>query len=338
MNINPLPFALTLGSVTFLLVVIWGAPFVEVLRRLKIGQLIREDSPDWHAGKEGTPTMGGILIVVPVVLIALVLNLVNILRPPQEGTGVSILLPLFVLIGFAALGAVDDYTKLRTRGEGISARTKLIAQFAMAGAVATLLSQFGGGFQFANEVYIPIMGITLDLFPPFYIIIATLIIVTMSNAVNLTDGLDGLAGTQIASTFVAYGLIALVQGQVFLVQFCFLIVGATFAFLWYNAVPAQLFMGDTGALALGATLGTVALMSGQWVILPVVAAIPMVEIFSDILQVLYFRWSGGLRLFRRAPIHYHFQLGGWSETQVVQRFWMIGILCAMIGVSLALLR
>lgn len=122
MNINPLPFALTLGSVTFLLVVIWGAPFVEVLRRLKIGQLIREDSPDWHAGKEGTPTMGGILIVVPVVLIALVLNLVNILRPPQEGTGVSILLPLFVLIGFAALGAVDDYTKLRTRGEGISAK------------------------------------------------------------------------------------------------------------------------------------------------------------------------------------------------------------------------
>ncbi len=335
---DPLPFALTLGSVTFLLAVIWGNPLVEVLRHLKVGQRIREDSPEWHSAKEGTPTMGGVLILVPVVLITLLLNIANLLRPSEIGTGISILVPLFVLISFGTLGAVDDWTKLRNKGEGISARAKLIAQIVLAGIVAVAISLLDGGFQFANEMYIPVMGITLSLSPLIFIPITIFIIVGSSNATNFSDGMDGLAGTLMACAFVAYGLIALVQGQIFLVQFCFLVVGACFAFLWYNALPAQLFMGDTGALALGAALGTVAIMTGQWLLLPIIAAVPVAELLSVVAQVLYFRWSGGARLFRRSPLHYHFQMGGWSESQVVQRFWMIGILSAMVGVALALIR
>ena len=133
-------------------------------------------------------------------------------------------------------------------------------------------------------------------------------------------------------------MIAHLQGQTFLVQFCFIMVGACFGFLWYNAHPAQLFMGDVGSLALGAALGTVALMTGQWLLLPLIAAIPVVEVLSVVLQVTYFRLTNGHRLFRMTPLHHHFELGGWSETQVVQRFWLVGILTAMLGVSLALLR
>jgi phospho-N-acetylmuramoyl-pentapeptide-transferase len=171
--------------------------------------------------------------------------------------------------------------------------------------------------------------------------IAAFVIISSANAVNFTDGLDGLAGIIVASAFVAYGVIALLQGQVYLVHFCFTVVGACFAFLWYNAHPAQMIMGDTGSLALGATLGIVALMTGQWLLLPVVALVPVAETMSVILQVLYFkytrrRFGQGRRVFKMSPLHHHFELLGWSETQVVQRFWLVGLLAAMAGVALAL--
>src|SRR5450432_2968461 len=290
--------------------------------------------------QEGTPTMGGLLILVPVVVITLGLNLVNLIRPNSAArvTGVSLLLPLAVLVGFGILGGIDDWIKLRSKGEGISVRAKLVGQIGMAAIAAVAMSLVNGGVSFANEIYIPVMGITIPLSPVLYIPLAIVVIVGFSNAVNFTDGLDGLAGTITASAFAAYGLVALLQGQIFLVQFCFIMVGACFAFLWYNALPAQLFMGDTGALALGASLAIVALMTGQWLLLPIVAIVPVAEAISVILQVIYYRWTGGQRLFRRAPIHYHFQLGGWSETQVVQRFWLVGILSGMIGVALALVH
>jgi phospho-N-acetylmuramoyl-pentapeptide-transferase len=337
MVLNPLPFALTLGGITFLLTVIWGGPLVEVLRRLKIGQNIRDDELATNKAKAGTPTMGGVLILIPVFFITLALNIANLIRPPssQRVTGVSILLPLFILVGYGLLGGIDDWTKLRNKGEGISARTKIIVQILLAAIAAVVIVI--AKIQFANEISIPVLG-TFQITPLLYIPITIFFIIGMSNAVNMTDGMDGLAGTVTASAFAAYGLIALLQGQIFLVQFCFIMVGACFAFLWYNAVPAQLFMGDTGALALGASLAVVALMTGQWVLLPLIAIIPVLETLCVILQVLYFRWSGGQKLFRRSPLHFHFQLGGWSETQVVQRFWLIGILSAMVGVALALVR
>jgi phospho-N-acetylmuramoyl-pentapeptide-transferase len=168
--------------------------------------------------------------------------------------------------------------------------------------------------------------------------IAIFIIVASTNAANLTDGLDGLAGLIAATAFVAYGAIAMLQGQVFLVRFCFTVVGAIFAFLWYNVHPAEMIMGDTGSLSLGATLGVVALMTGQWILLPVIFIIPVSVVLSVILQVSYFKITRGRRLFKMAPLHHHFELIGWSETQVVQRFWLVALLTAMIGVALALLR
>jgi phospho-N-acetylmuramoyl-pentapeptide-transferase len=335
---SDLPFALTLGAITFLLTAIWGGPFVEILRRLRIGKQIRESLPQGHFAKVGTPTMGGILILVPVLLITLMLNVARLLQ--TDLTGSSILMPLAVLVGFGVLGAIDDLEGVRgvrVRGEGIRARTKFSAQAVMALAAALVMSLVAGGFQNSNGVYLPLSARFVELPVWIWVPIAAFIIVATSNAVNFTDGLDGLSGVITASTFVAYGVIAQLQGQSFLVQFCFIVVGACFGFLWYNAHPAQLFMGDVGSLALGAALGTVALMTGQWLLLPLIALIPVSEVISVMLQVGYFRLTHGGRLFRIAPLHHHFEESGWSETQVVQRFWLVGILSAMVGVALALI-
>jgi phospho-N-acetylmuramoyl-pentapeptide-transferase len=336
---NGLPFALTVGLLAFLIGVIWGGPFVEILRRLRIGKHIRVELAEGHQKKAGTPTMGGIMIVLPVVLIVLALNLVNLIRTV---TGQSILLPLFVMVGFSLLGAIDDWEGIarsrgRPLGEGLSARAKFIGQVVLAGIAAAIMSLYDGGFQFANQILLPLIGISIPLSPILFIPICMFLIIAMSNAVNLTDGMDGLAGIITASAFAAYGIIAFLQGQLPLVQLCFIIVGACFAFLWYNAHPAQMFMGDTGSLALGATLATVAIMTGQWLLLPVIAIVPIAETVSVILQVSYFKITKGQRLFRMSPLHHHFELSGWSETQIVQRFWLVGLLAAMIGVALALL-
>jgi phospho-N-acetylmuramoyl-pentapeptide-transferase len=188
----------------------------------------------------------------------------------------------------------------------------------------------------APDLYLPSFPDEIEL-GVMYIPIAAFIIVASCNAVNLTDGLDGLAGLISATAFAAYGVIALLQGQVFLVRFCFTLVGAIFAFLWYNVHPAELFMGGTGSLSLGATLAVVALMTGQWAILPIIAIIPVSVTLSDILQIAYFKLTKGRRLFKMAPLQHHFELMGWSETQVVQRFWLVGLLAALVGVALALI-
>lgn len=215
----------------------------------------------------------------------------------------------------------------------MSARTKFIGQLVIAVVAAIALKY---GLQ-VPDLFIPNYPAVIDL-GLWYIPFAVFWIVGFSNAVNLTDGLDGLAGLIAATAFAALGLIAMLQGQVFLMRFCFTLVGAVFAFLWYNVHPAELFMGDTGSLSLGATLAVVALMTGRAILLPVIAIIPVSVTLSVILQVLYFRITKGRRLFKMAPLQHHFELIGWSETQVVQRFWLVSLLAAMIGVALALLR
>jgi phospho-N-acetylmuramoyl-pentapeptide-transferase len=189
------------------------------------------------------------------------------------------------------------------------------------------------------ELYLPGVKGEVEL-GALYIPVAVFFIVGFSNAVNLTDGLDGLAGLISATCFATYGGIAMLQGQTFLARFCFTLVGALFGFLWFNVHPAQLFMGDTGSLSLGATLSVVALMTGQWALLPLIAIIPVSTGLSVIIQVTYFkytrrRYGEGRRVFKMVPIHHHFELSGWSETQIVQRFWLISLLAAMIGVALA---
>lgn len=330
-------FALILASISFLLAVGWGPLLIRLLRRYGIGKRIRIDGPSGHQTKFGTPTMGGLMIVVPVLIITIVLNIYNLLG--RTVIGRSILVPLGVMVVYAIIGAVDDVAGVRgvRRGEGLRAGQKIVWELLFTLLVALVL-HFGLGLRSAA---IPGVPEKIDI-GYFYVPIAMFVIIGSSNAVNLTDGLDGLAGIIVASAFAAYGIIAYLQGQVYLVRFCFTVVGACFAFLWYNAHPAQMFMGDTGSLALGATLGTVALMTGQWLILPVVALVPVAEALSVIIQVAYFQYTKrkygqGRRAFKMAPLHHHFELLGWSETQVVQRFWLVELMAAMAGVALALI-
>ncbi len=325
--------ALSLGGITFLLTVIWGGPFIQVLRNLKIGKQIRIEGPQRHFTKLGTPTMGGWLFVIPVLLITGVLNLVSI-TSELTVLGRSVLLPMAVMLAFALLGAVDDWMGVRggRRGEGLKGRWKFLAQTVLALGAAIALKYLLD----APDLFLPNVPEEISL-GVFYVPIATFVIVATTNAVNLTDGLDGLAGLIAATAFAAYSVIALLQGQTFLVRFSFTVVGAVFAFLWFNAHPAELFMGDTGALSLGATLAVVSLMTGQWALLPLIAIIPFAVTVSVILQVGYFRYTKGKRLFKMAPLHNHFELSGWSETQIVQRFWLVGLMAAGIGIALALI-
>jgi phospho-N-acetylmuramoyl-pentapeptide-transferase len=325
--------ALSLGGITFLLTVIWGGPLIRVLKMIGIGEQIRIEGPQRHFTKLGTPTMGGWLVVIPVVLVTGVLNLVTIVGALTV-LGRSILLPLFTMVANALLGAWDDWKGIRgnRRGEGIRPRTKFLWQVVIA-MIAAVVLRYGLN---APNMFLPNYPEEISL-GIWYVPIAMFWIVGFGNAINLTDGLDGLAGLIAATAFAAYGAIAMLQGQIFLVRFCFTVVGALFAFLWYNVHPAELFMGDTGSLALGSTLAVVALMTGQWPLLLIIAIIPVSATLSVILQVAYFKLTKGRRLFKMTPIHHHFELIGWSETQVVQRFWLVALLAAMIGVALALL-
>ena len=325
-------FALTLGGVTFLMAVIWGSPLVELMRRLKLGKQIRIDGPQTHLSKMGTPAMGGLLIVIWVVLISIIVNIVQIVQALEVAE--SVVIPLGVMVAYSILGGIDDYQGFRLRpGEGMRARVKILYQLGIA-LVATVLLYF-----VVNDRHgwmaIPTVPVLVDI-GILYVPMAIIIITGTANAINITDGLDGLAGIIAATAFVAYGIIAILQDQQFLVVFSFIVVGACFAFLWFNAKPAQMFMGDVGSQALGGALGVVALMTNQWLILPIIAAVPMATMLSTTLQVLYFKATGGKRLFKMAPLHHHFELIGWSETQIVQRWWLIAILTGMLGVALAL--
>jgi phospho-N-acetylmuramoyl-pentapeptide-transferase len=267
---------------------------------------------------------------VPVLLLTGLLNSAAFIG--LEVIGRSVLVPLIVLVGYASLGALDDWEGIRgkRRGEGMRARTKFLAQVVLAVGTAFVLKYLLG----SPEMRLPGTHGDIEL-GLWYIPIAAFIIVSESNAINFTDGLDGLAGLISATAFAAFGGIALMQDQPYLARFCFTVVGAIFGFLWFNVHPAELFMGDTGSLALGATLAVVALMTGQWPLLLVIAIIPLSEALSVVIQVTYFKLTKGKRFFKMAPIHLHFELLGWSETQVVQRFWLIGLLAAMVGIGLA---
>jgi phospho-N-acetylmuramoyl-pentapeptide-transferase len=355
MTSDPMSFALALGAASFFIAVIWGPPLLRLLRRWGIGKQIRVELPTAHQTKLGTPTMGGLMILVPVTIITVVMNFANFLSGFDAGKailaffnfeegstliGKSILLPLLVLAAFGLLGALDDLSEVRGWfGGGLKARVMFPLQFAL--ALAAAIGLYHPQFLDLHEVGIPTVANVVDV-GIWYVPIATLVIVWMANAVNLTDGLDGLAGSVAAVAFVGYGIIAFLQGQFPLLSFCFTMVGALFAFLWFNAHPADLIMGGTGSLALGATLAVVALMSFQWLLLPIVGLIFVGEAGSVVIQVGYFKLTkrltgAGRRVFKMTPLHHHFELLGWSETQITWRFWIIGVLAAMLGIALALL-
>ena len=325
--------SLALAGLAFVITLIIGRPIVTFLRQQKVGKQIRVDGPRTHIVKTGTPTMGGLMVSVSVVVVTLVFNTYGRL---------SMLLPVAVLLAAAALGAVDDRLNLVGGSRsGLTARFKF-AWLSVFGVVAALVLHLPEPFGLAlHHIYVPFVGrydIGLVYFP-----LAALAIIATANAVNLTDGLDTLAAGTAAIAFVAYGIIAYRQGQVGVVTFCFTMVGALMGFIWFNAHPAQVFMGDTGSLAIGAALATAAFMTGQWLLLPVVGFVFLAEVASVILQVAWFkltkyRAGEGKRLFKMTPLHHHFELLGWSETQVTMRFWMLGMMSGLLGVALALVE
>jgi phospho-N-acetylmuramoyl-pentapeptide-transferase len=323
--------ALSLAGLSFMMTVIWGSPLLRILRHFKIGKQIRVEEPGKHFVKMGTPTMGGVMIIIPVAMVTILLNAVALAG--MRLLGRSVLVPLVAMIAYAILGSIDDWEGIRgkRKGEGMRIRTKFAAQVLLAVGLAWVLKYMLE----APDIILPGVPFTLDL-GFWYVPIAAFIIVSVSNAVNFTDGLDGLAGLISATAFAAYGGIALMQGQIFIARFCFTMIGALFGFLWFNVHPAELFMGDTGSLSLGATLAVVALMTGQWALLPLIAIIPVSEALSVVIQIAFFKLTHGRRFFKMAPVHLHFELLGWSETQIVQRFWLISLLGAMLGIGLAL--
>jgi len=330
-------YPLTLATLAFFLAVIWGTPLINLLKRLQLGKRIRMEGPKSHQTKAGTPTMGGILFIAPVVFITLGLNLANLLGSTLIGE--SVIVPLIAMLSFGLLGLLDDLAGIRKKrgdAQGMLARSKFPLQVGLALILVAIMYWRLD----IHSIAIPTIPQRIDI-GLWWLPIAIFIIVGSANGVNLTDGLDGLAGSIAAVSFASYGLIAYLQGQIWLATFALTIVGALFAFLWFNAFPAQLFMGDTGSLALGATLGVVSLMTGQWLLLAVIGFPFVIEALSVIIQVGAAKFSRrflhhDIRPFRMAPLHHHFELSGWAENHVTQRFFIIGILSGMIGIALAL--
>lgn len=331
------------ATVTALLICfILGPWLIRKLESLQIGQSIREDGPDTHLAKAGTPTMGGILIIFAVVISTFLwANL----------TVDYIWLVILVTVGYGLIGFVDDYRKLVNRNShGISGRIRLTGEILIALFIGFIL-YFKGGF--TTNLTIPFFKTVLPDIGWGYIFLAAFIIVGTANAVNLTDGLDGLAIGPAITCFLTYLLFAYFAGNIKIAHylqipyvsgtgelaiFCGAVLGAGIGFLWYNTYPAQVFMGDVGSLSLGGALGTVAVTTKQEILLVIVGGIFVLETFSVIFQVGWFKISGGKRIFRMAPIHHHFELKGWAEPKVIVRFWIVSILLALLAISTLKLR
>jgi phospho-N-acetylmuramoyl-pentapeptide-transferase len=304
----------------FAIAILAGPVVIPMLRRMKFGQSIREEGPERHYAKAGTPTMGGVLILLALVVPSLIFS----------GNNPEVLLALFVTLGHGLIGFLDDFIKVvLKRSLGLKARQKLLGQIIMAVALSYIASiYFGRG----TDLWIPVWGANVD-FGALYYLLIFLVLVGTTNAVNLTDGLDGLAAGTTTVAALAYAVISLYFGKPHLALFCAALAGACLGFLRYNAFPAKVFMGDTGSLALGGALAAVAVMTKTEFLLVIVGGVFVIEALSVIIQVVSFK-STGKRVFKMSPIHHHFELSGWTETKVVTVFWLAGTLFAAISLSI----
>jgi phospho-N-acetylmuramoyl-pentapeptide-transferase len=308
----------------FAVVVILTPAYIRALRFFGMGKQILEEGPESHQVKRGTPTMGGLLIIA--VVLGLFFAMAGGLPPG------GIIAPLATLLLVGILGAFDDWLNART-GEGISARQKMLWLVVVAAFAAYQIQTTYA----IDSIAVPFVG-SVTIHPAVYMAFAAFAIIASANGVNITDGLDGLAGGTLVFAFVAFVFVSLlnVPTQPNLALLCALIVGALLGFLWFNVHPAQLFMGDSGSLALGATLAVTALITGQILILPLVGLVFVIETLSVIIQVGYYKATGGKRIFRMSPLHYHYELIGWDEEKITLRFWIVGIIAGLIGVTLFL--
>jgi len=298
---------------------------IPYLKRLKFGQSIREDGPQTHLTKTGTPTMGGLMIVIGVLITFVILSLFN----TELILNVEFWLLTLVLVGFGLLGFLDDFIKIGfKRNLGLTSLQKLIGQIIIAIIFYFIMRQYNLG----TAISIPGTNIEWEL-GWFYAVLVIVMLVGASNAVNLTDGLDGLLAGTASVAFGAFAfIIATIQPEnTMLVTFSMAIIGALLGFLIFNAHPAKIFMGDTGSLALGATIAAIAILSHLEILLVIVGGVFVIETLSVILQVISFKLTGK-RIFRMSPIHHHFELGGWSEWRVVTTFWSAGLVFAVIGI------
>jgi len=309
-----------------------------------LGQVVRDDGPQSHLSKAGTPTMGGVLILLAITVSSL---LWGDLRQP------ALWLVLMVTIGFGAIGWVDDYRKVvRKNSKGLPARWKYFWQSVIA-IIAIFILYWSDSIPLHTELTIPFFKNWIISLGALFPVLAYFVIVGSSNAVNLTDGLDGLAIVPIVMVAGALGVFAYASSNAVyahylaitfvpntgeLTIFCSAIVGAGLGFLWYNTYPAQVFMGDVGSLALGAALGMVAIIVRQELVLMIMGGLFVLETVSVILQVVYFKYTGGKRLFRMAPLHHHFELKGWSEPKVIVRFWIMTVVFVLCGLATLKLR
>jgi phospho-N-acetylmuramoyl-pentapeptide-transferase len=319
-----------------------GPWLIRKLQAMRIGQPIREDGPDSHLSKQGTPTMGGILMIFSVVVSTLLwANL----------TVNYVWFVLLITVGYGFIGFMDDYRKLmKVDSRGVPGKIRLTGEIVLALLVSILLYIQPG---FSSSVAIPFFKTILPNLGWGYVILSAFVIVGTANAVNLTDGLDGLAIGPAIICFLAYLFFAYFAGNIKiagylqipyvagtgeLTVFCGAMVGAGLGFLWYNTYPAQIFMGDVGSLSLGGALGTLAVVTKQEILLAIVGGIFVMETISVIFQVGWFKMSNGHRIFRMAPIHHHFELKGWAEPKVIVRFWIITGILALLAISTLKIR
>ena len=327
-----------------LFVMLFGPGIIDVLRiKQGRGQPIRADGPQSHLAKVGTPTMGGLMILAGVLVSVLLwANLSNM----------YVWTVLFVTLGYGAIGFYDDYLKLKKRtSSGFSGKVRLSLEAGIA-ALATYVIMKLGVPGFSDALTVPFFKEVLIDLGPFFVVFGMLVIVGAGNAVNLTDGLDGLAIVPVMIVASTFGLIAYLSGRVDFAKYlqihyvagagelaiiCGALIGAGLGFLWFNAPPAMIFMGDTGSLALGGMIGAIAVATKHEIVLGIIGGLFVMEALSVIMQVASFRLTGK-RIFRMAPIHHHFEKKGWTESQVVIRFWIIAVILALIGLSTLKLR
>jgi phospho-N-acetylmuramoyl-pentapeptide-transferase len=338
-------FRVAMAVVTALLLSwLLGPWFIRTLRRMSIGQNIRDLGPQAHQIKAGTPTMGGLLILTALMVATLLWG---------DLTNVYLWIVVLVTLAFGAVGFLDDYLKVKRRHNlGLTARAKMLGQIVAGSAMGVTLLFLPPGYNFNPTLTFPFFKQLILPLGIFYVVFVVIVLVGASNAVNLTDGLDGLA---IGSTSIAaatYALFTYIAGNVRIATylqmpyvpgvgevsvFCGALVGAGLGFLWYNCHPAEVFMGDVGSLSLGAAIGSVAILAKQEILLVVVGGLFVLEALSVIIQVASFKLTGK-RVFRMAPLHHHFELSGWAEPKVIVRFWLLSILFALLSLSTLKLR